>query len=179
MNDNDLIRRGDVEVAINNWAKVKGIDMHWLMININAIPAISGEPVAWRGGVSEALPDSEGEVSIFDVTYSTEGKDEWDIADDVINEAYPDTNNKGKGKFWGEQRIPNSGILRGAIVKALSLTTPDATKQINEAYEKDAVRYCWLREADEPQMELMTRHYGNELDEEIDKALIRNDEGKP
>jgi hypothetical protein len=40
--------------------------------------------------------------------------DYFDIADKVISEAYP-----GKPGYWGAQRIPNYGILRGAIVKAL------------------------------------------------------------
>lgn len=40
--------------------------------------------------------------------------DLWKIADKVIGTAYP-----GKPGWWGEQRIPNYGILRGAIVQAL------------------------------------------------------------
>lgn len=34
--------------------------------------------------------------------------DLWKIADKVIETAYP-----GKPGWWGEQRIPNYGILRG------------------------------------------------------------------
>jgi len=40
------------------------------------------------------------------------------IANEVINKAYPDFHNKGAG-WWGMQKIPNFGILRGAIVAAL------------------------------------------------------------
>jgi len=43
----------------------------------------------------------------------------FDIADEVIEKVYPDTANKGKG-WWGENRIPNWGILRGAIAEALA-----------------------------------------------------------
>jgi len=40
----------------------------------------------------------------------------FDIADKVIAEAYP-----GKPGWWGAKRIPNYGILRGAIVAALEV----------------------------------------------------------
>ena len=42
----------------------------------------------------------------------------FDIADDVIEHAYPNIYKKEKG-WWGEQRIPNFGILRGAIARAI------------------------------------------------------------
>ena len=42
----------------------------------------------------------------------------FDIADEVIAQAYPDFYNKGRG-WWGAKRIPNHGILRGAIAKAI------------------------------------------------------------
>ena len=45
-------------------------------------------------------------------------EDEWDIADRIIKEAYPDVYNKGNG-WWGAQPIPNFGILRGAIARAI------------------------------------------------------------
>lgn len=44
--------------------------------------------------------------------------DIWDIADYVIEQAYPDIYSKGRG-WWGTKRIPNWGILRGAIAAAL------------------------------------------------------------
>ena len=42
----------------------------------------------------------------------------FDVADEVIKKAYPDIANKGKG-WWGASRVPNCGILRGAIARAL------------------------------------------------------------
>lgn len=42
----------------------------------------------------------------------------FDIADTVIEEAYPNIYGKEKG-WWGAQRIPNFGILRGAIANAI------------------------------------------------------------
>jgi hypothetical protein len=42
-------------------------------------------------------------------------KDYFTLADKVIREAYPGD----KKGMWGEQHIPNFGILRGAIEKAL------------------------------------------------------------
>ena len=45
-------------------------------------------------------------------------RNEFDIADEVIKKAYPDIWNKGNG-WWGAKRIPNWGILRGAIAKAI------------------------------------------------------------
>ena len=42
----------------------------------------------------------------------------FEKADKVIGKVYPDTAQKGPG-WWGEQRIPNYGILRGAIERAV------------------------------------------------------------
>lgn len=53
----------------------------------------------------------------------------FDIADKVIEQAYPNFNNKERG-WWGEQRIPNYGILRGSIATAL------ATERKNESLHK-------------------------------------------
>jgi len=44
--------------------------------------------------------------------------DYFSVADKVINQAYPDFYHKG-AMWWGAKRIPNFGILRGAIVAAL------------------------------------------------------------
>ncbi|MEY3760475.1 MAG: hypothetical protein RIR39_1966 [Pseudomonadota bacterium] len=44
----------------------------------------------------------------------------FDLADSVIEEVYPNFYNKERG-WWGDQRIPNHGILRGAIAKAILL----------------------------------------------------------
>jgi len=52
----------------------------------------------------------------------------WDIADEVIEKAYPDFYSKGKG-WWGAKRIQNWGTLRGAIVIALK----DASQSTVEA----------------------------------------------
>ena len=41
-----------------------------------------------------------------------------DLADSIIEEAYPNIYGVEKG-MWGAQRIPNWGILRGAIVRAI------------------------------------------------------------
>ena len=61
-------------------------------------------------------------------------KNNFDIADEIIEKVYPDIYNKGKG-WWGEQRIPNWGILRGAIAKALTIanTTDDEYEEYNKA----------------------------------------------
>lgn len=48
----------------------------------------------------------------------TSVRDAWDIADDIIEYIYPDFYHKGKG-WWGAQRIPNYGILRGSIITAI------------------------------------------------------------
>ncbi len=45
-------------------------------------------------------------------------QDIFDVADSIIEEAYPNIYGKEKG-WWGEQHIPNFGILRGAIAKAI------------------------------------------------------------
>ena len=42
----------------------------------------------------------------------------WDIADSVIEQAYPNIYGGEKG-MWGAKHIPNWGILRGAIVQAI------------------------------------------------------------
>lgn len=77
------------------------------------------------------------DISIHDVKYSSNGKDEWEISDDVINEAYPSFTKAGRGRFWGAKRIPNSGILRGAIAKALLLE-----KRKAQAEKAELVRQC-------------------------------------
>ena len=66
-------------------------------------------------------------------------KDFFTIADDVIQEAYPDVANKGKG-WWGESRVPNYGILKGAIAKALAsqqAVAPDTDCWCNCRHEGD------------------------------------------
>lgn len=52
--------------------------------------------------------------------------DLFDIADSVIEQAYHNTNKKEKG-WWGEQRIPNFGILRGSIANAIAAERRDET----------------------------------------------------
>ena len=47
-----------------------------------------------------------------------ERKDTFEISDNVIEKAYPDIFKKGLG-WWGHKRIPNWGILRGAIEQAV------------------------------------------------------------
>jgi len=44
--------------------------------------------------------------------------DVFDIADSVIEKVYPNFYHKEKG-FWGATRIPNFGILRSEIAKAI------------------------------------------------------------
>ena len=45
-------------------------------------------------------------------------KAEFEVADNIIAHTYPSAPGYGRG-FWGMQRIPNYGILRGAIAKAI------------------------------------------------------------
>jgi hypothetical protein len=55
-------------------------------------------------------------------------QDTFEIADEVIEKAYPDYALKGKG-WWGCQRIPNYGILRGAIEQAIRDERKKAVKR--------------------------------------------------
>ena len=55
-------------------------------------------------------------------------KDIFDLADKAISDAYPDCDNRGKG-WWGAQRIPNYGILRGAIEKIIRNAIEAALKE--------------------------------------------------
>lgn len=59
--------------------------------------------------------------------------DAFAIADEVIEEAYPDFYGKGKG-WWGARRIPNYGILRGAIAKSINnrLFRPESCGLVDE-----------------------------------------------
>ena len=45
-------------------------------------------------------------------------RDLFEIADEVIEDVYPNSNGLEKG-YWGQKRIPNWGILRGAIATAV------------------------------------------------------------
>lgn len=45
-------------------------------------------------------------------------RDAFDIADEVIEQTYPNIYGLEKG-MWGHQRIQNYGALRGAIAKAI------------------------------------------------------------
>ena len=70
------------------------------------------------------------------VAYSAgDTKDAFDAADRAINNAYPDFDNKGPG-FWGAQRIPNFGILRGSIVRELTLARCKKAKQVQDTADK-------------------------------------------
>lgn len=59
----------------------------------------------------------ETRSGLSDLTAGLE-RSAFDVADSVIEEAYPNIYGKEKG-WWGEQRIPNYGILRGAIASAI------------------------------------------------------------
>lgn len=63
------------------------------------------------------------------------------IADKVIKEAYQDFNNKGNG-WWGDERIPNYGILRGAIAKAIREAQSPISQ--NEQQEAGSTLEDWL-----------------------------------
>ena len=52
-------------------------------------------------------------------------KDSFELSDEVIREAYPDCDNRGNG-WWGAKVIPNYGILRGAIAKAIVAASQQA-----------------------------------------------------
>ncbi len=67
-------------------------------------------------------------------------EDIWKIADKVIEIAYPDIYNKGRG-WWGGKRIPNFGILHGAIVSAIF----QACKVRREEIEKLQQRWHQLK----------------------------------
>lgn len=56
-------------------------------------------------------------------------KDIWDVADEAIAEAYPDFHTKGPG-WWGDQRIPNFGILRAAIASQLAKAGASETSRL-------------------------------------------------
>lgn len=56
--------------------------------------------------------------NLLDACSELDDYDMWKVADDAINEAYPDFYGKG-ARWWGAKLIPNWGILRGAIVKKL------------------------------------------------------------
>lgn len=60
------------------------------------------------------------------------------IADKVIKEAYQDFNNKGNG-WWGDERIPNYGILRGAIAKAIC----EEQSKISQNEQQETVTKLW------------------------------------
>ena len=67
-------------------------------------------------GVSDMSENTDaGRVSI---PLQRELESVWDLADSIIEEAYPNIYGVEKG-MWGAQRIPNWGILRGAIVRAI------------------------------------------------------------
>lgn len=65
------------------------------------------------------MEESEKQVSVERVPLNAGlGRGAFEIADSVIEQAYPNIYCKEKG-WWGEQRIPNWGILRGAIASAI------------------------------------------------------------
>jgi hypothetical protein len=43
----------------------------------------------------------------------------WEVADNAIENTYPNIWDKPERGWWGEQRIPNFGILRGSIASAI------------------------------------------------------------
>ena len=58
----------------------------------------------------------------------------FDIADKIIADAYP-----GKPGWWGSKRIPNYGILRGAIAAALESGTQPASDNTRYATALEVV----------------------------------------
>lgn len=70
------------------------------------------------------------------MTQTNNEREAFAIADKVIKEAYQDFNNKGNG-WWGNERIPNYGILRGAIAKAIrEAQSPISQNERHEAVGK-------------------------------------------
>lgn len=70
------------------------------------------------------------------MTQTNNEREAFAIADKVIKEAYQDFNNKGNG-WWGDERIPNYGILRGAIAKAIC----EEQSKISQKEQQEAVAY--------------------------------------
>ena len=63
--------------------------------------------------------------------------DFFKLADNAISEAYP-----GKPGMWCAQRIPNYGILRGAIVAALQLVERRRTVRPKRAVQHTQSAIC-------------------------------------
>jgi len=67
-----------------------------------------------------------------------EKEDLFKVASSIIEQAYPNIYNKEPG-WWGAKRIPNYGILSGAIARALMARRSNTTKKsmkFNEAMRK-------------------------------------------
>jgi len=65
---------------------------------------------------------------IEEVEMSDAMREEFDIADSVIEQAYPNIYGLEKG-MWGHQRIQNYGILRGAIASAIAQERIESQKR--------------------------------------------------
>lgn len=70
----------------------------------------------------------------------------FDLADAAIEEAYPNFYNKEKG-FWGDKKIPNFGILRGAIAKAILKERKQSNVEYPGGYQP--IDLDFLRKADD------------------------------
>jgi hypothetical protein len=62
----------------------------------------------------------------------------FDIADKIIGKAYP---GEKKG-WWGEKRIPNFGILRGAIANALAEKDKEIERLREYILKRGHTEYC-------------------------------------
>ncbi len=74
--------------------------------------------------------------------------------------------------WWDTNCIPRLAVVHKTDYDALAKRCARLTVEL-EAARKDAERYRWLRIGDNPQVDLMDKHYGVELDEAIDAAIAR------
>jgi hypothetical protein len=65
--------------------------------------------------------------------------DFFKLADDIISKVYP-----GKPGWWGEKRIPNYGMLRGAIVAAIERLAKAPVKQ-KRSHKLLKLYYLWIK----------------------------------
>ena len=102
--------------------------------------------------------------------------DTFDIADIVIKHVYPGD----KLGYWGAQRIPNFGLLRGAIERAVREARDTAIHAAEQAegrlagMRKDAERYQWLRanqSRNYSRSDFIYAKFDGELDAAIDAAI--------
>lgn len=65
----------------------------------------------------------------------------FNIADSVIERAYPNNDKKERGR-WGEQHIPNFGILRMSIANAVAAERRKETRHKQTNKNKTAISWA-------------------------------------